>query len=100
MTASRPRYTKLLTYAARQPWEPRGATLSYRGVDGTLRDVQERAAQGTLGQDGVDEQSNTLAGYLTANGKTLPLVMVNGHRPGKQCGSDNDRICEVIAEAE
>jgi D-alanyl-D-alanine carboxypeptidase/D-alanyl-D-alanine-endopeptidase (penicillin-binding protein 4) len=99
-------YTKLLTYAARQPW---GAawrdSLPIGGVDGTLAGRFKNAPlKGRLwAKTGSMNETNTLAGYLmTATGRTLAFsIMVNGHRPGSNAEIQSiDRICEVIAEAE
>lgn len=96
-------FTKLLAYAARQPWgQAWRASLPVGGVDGTLvyrfRDTPLRgklwAKTGTL--DGV----NTLSGYLTAaSGKTLVFsILINGGRPGSAADVRAiDHIAEAIA---
>jgi D-alanyl-D-alanine carboxypeptidase/D-alanyl-D-alanine-endopeptidase (penicillin-binding protein 4) len=98
--------TKLLVYAARQPWgESWRQTLPVAGVDGTLSSRfktsplkgRMSAKTGTLGE------SNALSGYLTtASGKTLAFsIMVNGHKPGSNEEIKAiDRLVEAIATAE
>ena len=99
-------YTKLLTYAARQPW---GAawrdTLPIAGVDGTLSGrFKTSPLKGHLwAKTGTLNETNTLSGYLTtATGKTLTFsIMVNGHRPGNEVESQAiDRIADAIAAVE
>ena len=99
-------YTKLLTYAARQPW---GAawrdTLPIAGVDGTLAGrFRNSPLKGRLwAKTGTHNESDALSGYLTtASGKTLAFsIMVNGHRPGSNTEIEAiDHICEAIAAAE
>jgi serine-type D-Ala-D-Ala carboxypeptidase/endopeptidase (penicillin-binding protein 4) len=96
-------YTKLLTYAARQPWGTAWRdTLPIGGVDGTLSGRFKNAPlKGRLwAKTGSMNETNTLAGYLTtATGKTLAFsIMVNGHRPGSNVViPEIDRICEAIA---
>lgn len=99
-------YTKLLTYAARQPW---GAawrdTLPIAGVDGTLSGrFKTSPLKGHLwAKTGTLNETNTLSGYLTtATGKTLAFsIMVNGHRPGNEVESQAiDRIADAIAAVE
>lgn len=99
-------YTKLLTYAARQPWGAawRG-TFPIAGVDGTLAGrFRNSPLKGRLwAKTGTHNESDALSGYLTtASGKTLAFsMMVNGHRPGSNAEIQAmDHICEAIAAAE
>jgi D-alanyl-D-alanine carboxypeptidase/D-alanyl-D-alanine-endopeptidase (penicillin-binding protein 4) len=96
-------YTKLLVYAARQPW---GAawreTLPVAGVDGTLAGrFKTSPLKGRLwAKTGTLNGVNALSGYLTtASGKTLAFsILVNGHRPGSEAEVKAiDRIAETIA---
>jgi len=99
-------YTKLLTYAARQPWgQAWRETLPVAGVDGTLNNrFKNSPLKGKLwAKTGTLNESDALSGYLTtATGKTLAFsIMVNGHRPGSTVETQAiDRICEAIAAAE
>jgi D-alanyl-D-alanine carboxypeptidase/D-alanyl-D-alanine-endopeptidase (penicillin-binding protein 4) len=98
--------TRLLTYAARQPWGKAWRdTFPIAGVDGTLSNrfrnspLRDRlwAKTGTL------NEASALSGYLTtASGKTLAFsIMVNGHRPGSEAEPHAiERIAEAIAAAE
>lgn len=99
-------FTKLLTYAARQPW---GAawrdSLPIAGVDGTLSGrFKASPLKGHLwAKTGTLNETSTLSGYLTtATGKTLAFsIMVNGYRPGSEVESQAvDRIADAIAAAE
>ena len=96
-------YTKLLTYAARQPWGTAWRdSLPVGGVDGTLAGRFKNAPlKGRLwAKTGSMNETNTLAGYLmTATGRTVAFsIMVNGHRPGSNMEIPAiDRICEAIA---
>jgi D-alanyl-D-alanine carboxypeptidase/D-alanyl-D-alanine-endopeptidase (penicillin-binding protein 4) len=99
-------YTKLLTYAARQPW---GAawrdTLPIAGVDGTLSGrFRNSPLKGRMwAKTGTMNESNALSGYLNgASGKTVAFaIMVNGHRPGSNAETQAvERICEAIAAVE
>ena len=99
-------YTKLLTYAARQPW---GAawrdTLPIAGVDGTLSGrFRNSPLKGRMwAKTGTLNESNALSGYLNAgSGKTVAFsIMVNGHRPGSNAETQAvERICEAIAAVE
>jgi D-alanyl-D-alanine carboxypeptidase/D-alanyl-D-alanine-endopeptidase (penicillin-binding protein 4) len=98
--------TKLLTYAARQPWgAPWRASFPIAGMDGTLFGrFKNSPLKGKLwAKTGTLNESNALSGYLTtATGKTLAFsIMVNGHRPGSNVEFQAvDRIAEVIAAAE
>lgn len=99
-------FTKLLTYAARQPWGTAWRdTLPIAGTDGTLAGrFKGSPLKGHLwAKTGSMNETNTLTGYLTtAMGKTLAFsIMVNGHRPGSNVEIQAiDRICEAIAAAE
>ena len=99
-------YTKLLTWAARQPWGAAWkATFPIAGVDGTLGGrFKNSPVKGRLSaKTGTLNESNALSGYLTGtSGKTVAFsIMVNGHRPGSNAELQAiDRICEAIAAAE
>jgi D-alanyl-D-alanine carboxypeptidase/D-alanyl-D-alanine-endopeptidase (penicillin-binding protein 4) len=98
--------TKLLTYAARQPWgEAWRETLPVAGVDGTLSSrFKDSPVKGRIwAKTGTLAESNCLSGYVTAaSGKTLAFsIMVNGHRPNSTDESKAiDRIAEAIAATE
>jgi D-alanyl-D-alanine carboxypeptidase/D-alanyl-D-alanine-endopeptidase (penicillin-binding protein 4) len=98
--------TKLLTYAARQPWGTAWRdTLPIAGVDGTLSGrFKTSPLKGRMwAKTGTHNESNALSGYLTtASGKTLAFsIMVNGHRPGSNAEIQAmDRICEAVAAVE
>ena len=98
--------TKLLTYAAHQPW---GAawrdTFPIAGVDGTLHNrFKDSPLKGKMwAKTGTHSEHNALSGYITANsGATVVFsIMVNGHRPESNAEiMAIDRICEAIAAAE
>jgi D-alanyl-D-alanine carboxypeptidase/D-alanyl-D-alanine-endopeptidase (penicillin-binding protein 4) len=95
--------TKLLAYAARQPWGTAWRdTLPIAGVDGTLSGrFKNSPLKGRMwAKTGTHNESNALSGYLnTASGKTLAFsIMVNGHRPGSDVEiKAMERICEAIA---
>ncbi len=97
-------YTKLLTYAATQPWgQAWRDTLPVAGVDGTLNGrFRNSPLKGKLwAKTGTHNEADALSGYLTtASGKTLAFsIMVNGHLPGSRVELQAmDRICEAIAE--
>jgi D-alanyl-D-alanine carboxypeptidase/D-alanyl-D-alanine-endopeptidase (penicillin-binding protein 4) len=99
-------YTKLLTYAARQPWgQAWRDTLPVAGVDGTLNSrFKNSPLKGKLwAKTGTLNEADTLSGYLeTASGKTVAFsIMVNGHRPGSIAEVQAiDRICEAVGAAE
>lgn len=99
-------YTKLLTYAAKQPWGHAWRdTLPIAGVDGTLNGrFRNSPLKGKLwAKTGTMNEDDALSGYLTtASGKTLAFsIMVNGHRPGSTAEVQAmDHICEAIAAAE
>ena len=96
-------YTKVLTYAATQPWgQAWRETLPVAGVDGTLSGrFKNSPLKGKLwAKTGTLNEADALSGYLTtAGGKTLAFsIMVNGHRPGSNAEAQAiDRICEAIA---
>jgi D-alanyl-D-alanine carboxypeptidase/D-alanyl-D-alanine-endopeptidase (penicillin-binding protein 4) len=98
--------TKLLTYAARQPWgEAWRETLPVAGVDGTLSSrFKDSPVKGRIwAKTGTLAESNCLSGYVAgASGKTLAFsIMVNGHRPNSTDESKAiDRIAEAIAATE
>lgn len=99
-------FTRLLTYAAKQPWgmEWRN-TFPIAGVDGTLqgRFVNSPLKGKMWAKTGTLNEVNALAGYLTtASGKTLAFsITVNGRRPGSDAEAKAvDRIAEAIAAAE
>jgi D-alanyl-D-alanine carboxypeptidase/D-alanyl-D-alanine-endopeptidase (penicillin-binding protein 4) len=99
-------YTKLLTWAAKQPWgQAWRDTLPLAGIDGTLNGrFKTSPLKGKLwGKTGTHNENDALTGYLTAaSGKTVAFsIMVNGHRPGSHAEFQAiDRICEAIAAAE
>jgi D-alanyl-D-alanine carboxypeptidase/D-alanyl-D-alanine-endopeptidase (penicillin-binding protein 4) len=99
-------YTKLLTYAAAQPWgQAWRDTLPIAAVDGTLSGrFRNSPLKGKLwGKTGTHNEADALSGYLTASsGKALAFsIIVNGHRPGSHAEAQAiDRICEAIAAAE
>jgi D-alanyl-D-alanine carboxypeptidase/D-alanyl-D-alanine-endopeptidase (penicillin-binding protein 4) len=96
-------FTRLLTYAARQPWGTAWRdTLPIAGVDGTVSGrFKASPLKGRMwAKTGTMNENNALAGYVTtASGKTVAFsIMVNGHRPGSNVEVQAmDRICEVIA---
>lgn len=95
--------TKLLAYAARQPWgQAWRDTFPIAGVDGTLSNrFKNSPVKGRLwGKTGTLAESNALSGYMiTASGKIVAFsIMVNGHRPGSHDEAKAiDRIAEAIA---
>jgi D-alanyl-D-alanine carboxypeptidase/D-alanyl-D-alanine-endopeptidase (penicillin-binding protein 4) len=99
-------YTKLLTYAARQPWGTAWReTFPIAGVDGTLAGrFRNSPLKGKLwAKTGTLNESIALSGYLTAHsGKTIAFsILINGRRPGSQAEIPAmERICEAIAAAE
>lgn len=99
-------YTKLLTYAAKQPWgQPWRETFPIAGVDGTLRGrFKDSPLKGKLwAKTGTLNETDALSGYLTAaSGKTLAFsILVNGHRPGSEAEiKAMDKIAETIAAIE
>lgn len=99
-------YTRLLVYAARQPWGAAWrASLPVAGVDGTLAGrFKSSSLTGRLwAKTGTLNGVNALSGYLTAaSGKMLVFsILVNGHRPGSDAEAKAiDRMVEAIAAAE
>ena len=94
-------YTKLLTYAAKQPWgKDWRESFPIAGVDGTLRGrFKESPLKGKLwAKTGTLNETDALSGYLeAASGKTLAFsILVNGHRPGSE---DEIKAIDKIAEA-
>ncbi len=95
--------TRLLVYAARQPWggEYR-ASLPVGGVDGTLagRFLHDGLKGRVFAKTGTMSGVNALSGYLTAaSGRTLVFsVFCNDHGPdGDASVKAMDRIVGVIA---
>lgn len=99
-------YTKLLTYAAKQPWgQAWRESFPVAGVDGTLRGrFKDSPLKGKLwAKTGTLNETDALSGYLTAaSGKTLAFsILVNGHRPGSEAELKAiDKIAEAIAAVE
>lgn len=99
-------WTRLLTYAARQPWGAKfRATLPIAGVDGTLTNhFKKSPLAGRLqAKTGTLNEVHALSGYLTAtSGETIVFsILVNGSRPGS--GTESlaiEQICEAIAASE
>ena len=99
-------YTKLLTYAAKQPWgDAWKATFPVAGVDGSL--AHRFAASPLKGKlfakTGTLNEVNALSGYMTtSSGHTLAFsIIVNGHLPGSEVEVHAiDKICEAIAAVE
>jgi D-alanyl-D-alanine carboxypeptidase/D-alanyl-D-alanine-endopeptidase (penicillin-binding protein 4) len=99
-------FTRLLTYAARQPWgQAWRNTLPIAGVDGTLQGrFKNSPLQGKMwAKTGTLNEVNALSGYLAAaSGRTLAFsILVNGRRPGSSAEAQAvDRIAEAIAASE
>lgn len=99
-------FTKLLTYAAGQPWgDEFRATLPIAGVDGTLQNrFKNTPLAGKMwAKTGTLNEVTGLTGYLVgASGKTVAFsVMVNGRRPGSDAESQAvDKIVTAIAAAD
>jgi serine-type D-Ala-D-Ala carboxypeptidase/endopeptidase (penicillin-binding protein 4) len=99
-------FTRLLTYAARQPWgEQWRATLPVAGIDGTLLNrFKDTPLAGHLwAKTGTLNEATGLVGYLQAkSGQTIAFaVMINGRRPGSEAEAHAiDKIVETIAAAE
>lgn len=99
-------FTRLLTYAARQPWGPElRASLPIGGVDGTLSDRFTRPPlRGKVfAKTGTLASVNTLSGYLTArSGRTIVFsILCNHHGPnGAIALAALDKIVAAIWEAE
>lgn len=99
-------FTKLLVYAARQPWgEEWRATLPVAGVDGTLegRFKNTPVAGRMWAKTGTLNEVTGLSGYVrAASGKTVAFsILVNGRRPGSDAEAHAiDRIAEAIYDAD
>jgi D-alanyl-D-alanine carboxypeptidase/D-alanyl-D-alanine-endopeptidase (penicillin-binding protein 4) len=99
-------FTRLLSYASRQPWGTDWRlTLPVAGVDGTLdnRFKDSPLKKRMWAKTGTLDEVNSLSGYLTADsGRTLAFsILVNGRRPGSDAEEQAiDRIAEAIAAAE
>jgi D-alanyl-D-alanine carboxypeptidase/D-alanyl-D-alanine-endopeptidase (penicillin-binding protein 4) len=99
-------FTRLLVYAARQPWGGEfRACLPVGGVDGTLAGrFTEPATKGKVfAKTGTIAGVNTLSGYLTtASGRTLVFsILCNDHRPqGDAAVRAIDRVVGLVASAE
>ncbi len=97
-------HTRLLTYAATQPWGAAWkATLPVGGVDGTLSSRFKDMPNRVFAKTGTLSEVTALSGYLTAaSGKTVAFsILVNGHLPGSDAEVlAMDRICETIADTE
>ncbi len=97
--------TRLLVYAATQPWGAEyRASLPIGGVDGTLDDrfLNTPLKGKVFAKTGTISGVNTLSGYLeAASGKTVVFsVMVNDHNPGSRAARQAmDRIVADIADA-
>lgn len=98
--------TKLLTYAARQPWGQQWRdTFPVAGVDGTLEGrFRNSPLKGKMwAKTGTLNETSCVTGYLTAaSGQTIAFsVMVNARRPGSQAEFQAlDQIVEAIGAAE
>lgn len=98
--------TKLLTYAAHQPWGAEWrATLPIAGVDGTLEyRFKDSPLKGKMwAKTGTLNESFALSGYMeAASGKAIAFsILVNNRRPGSPAEHKAmDRIAEAIAESE
>lgn len=98
--------TKLLTYAAHQPWgEQWRDTFPVAGVDGTLEGrFRNSPLKGKMwAKTGTLNETSCVTGYLTASsGQTIAFsVMVNARRPGSQAEFQAlDQIVEAIGAAE
>lgn len=99
-------FTRLLSYASRQPWgEAWRGTLPVAGVDGTLdRRFTNSPLKGRMwAKTGTLGEVNALSGYLdAASGRTLAFsILVNGRYPGSNAEDQAiDRIADAIAAAE
>jgi len=99
-------FTRLLTFAARQPWGPAWRdTFPVAGVDGTLvnRFSNSPLKAHLWAKTGTLNEVNALTGYLTAaSGKTVAFsILVNARRPGSELETEAiDKIAEAIAAAE
>ena len=99
-------YTRLLSYAARQPWGAAWrSTFPIAGVDGTLESrFRNSPLKGKLwAKTGTLNETSALSGYLTtASGKTVAFsILINGRRPGSHAEVPAlEKICEAIAASE
>jgi D-alanyl-D-alanine carboxypeptidase/D-alanyl-D-alanine-endopeptidase (penicillin-binding protein 4) len=99
-------FTRLLSYASRQPWGTAWrVTLPVAGVDGTLdnRFKDSPLKKRMWAKTGTLDEVNSLSGYLIADsGRTVAFsILVNGRRPGSDAEEQAiDRIAEAIAAAE
>ena len=99
-------FTRLLTYAAKQPWAADWRnSLPIAGVDGTLQNrFKNSSLKGKMwAKTGTINEVNALTGYLTASsGQTIAFsILVNGRRPGSDVEAQAvDRIAEAIAAAD
>ena len=97
--------TRLLTYAARQPWGSEyRASLPVGGVDGTLAGrFADPALKGKVfAKTGTLSEVHGLSGYLVAaSGKTLTFsVIVNDRTPtGDAARVAMDKIVAAVAAA-
>lgn len=98
-------FTRLLTYAAAQPWAADWRnSLPIAGVDGTLQNrFKNSPLKGKMwAKTGTINEVNALTGYLTASsGQMIAFsILVNGRRPGSDAEAQAvDRIAEAIAAA-
>lgn len=98
--------TKLLIYAAQQPWgRAWRESLPVAGVDGTLAGRFGRSVlKGRIqAKTGTMSDANILSGYLSADsGRTVVFsIFINSHRPGSDGALRAiDHICEAIAATE
>ncbi len=99
-------FTRLLTYASRQPWGANWRdTLPVAGVDGTLdHRFKNSPLKGKMeAKSGTLDEVNSLSGYLTtATGRDVAFsILVNGRYPESDAEQQAiDRIAEAIAAAE
>ena len=96
-------FTRLLTYAAAQPWATDWRnSLPIAGVDGTLQNrFKNSPLKGKMwAKTGTINEVNALTGYLTASsGQMIAFsILVNGRRPGSDAEAQAvDRLAEAIA---
>jgi D-alanyl-D-alanine carboxypeptidase/D-alanyl-D-alanine-endopeptidase (penicillin-binding protein 4) len=97
-------YTKLLAYAAAQPWGAAWkATLPIGGVDGSLAGRFKAMPGKVSAKTGTLNEVTALSGYVTAaSGRTVAFsILVNGHLPGSDAETHAmDKIVEAIAAVE
>lgn len=95
--------TKLLSYAAQQPWGPAWrSTFPIAGVDGSLagRFLNSPLRGQLFAKTGTLSEVNALSGYLVAHsGRTLAFsIFVNNHRPSSEAERKAmDHILDVVA---